>query len=42
MKVFHGLTEFAAAQGSQLGPSDWPEISQGRVNLFADAADDHQ
>jgi acyl dehydratase len=42
MKVFNDLTEFAAALGSQLGPTDWLEISQDRVNLFADATDDHQ
>lgn len=42
MKVFEDLNEFAAAQGSQLGPTEWMEISQDRVNLFADATDDHQ
>lgn len=42
MKVFNDLHEFAAAEGSQLGPTDWLEISQDRVNLFADATDDHQ
>ena len=42
MKVFKDLNEFAAAQGSQLGPTEWMEISQDRVNLFADATDDHQ
>lgn len=42
MKVFHDLTEFAAALGSQLGPTEWMEIEQDRVNLFADATDDHQ
>ena len=42
MKVFNDLSEFAAAQGSQLGPTEWMEISQDRVNLFADATDDHQ
>jgi acyl dehydratase len=42
VKVFEGLGEFAAAQGSQFGPTDWLEISQDRVNLFADATDDHQ
>lgn len=42
MKVFNDLTEFAAAHGSQLGPTEWVEISQDRVNLFADATDDHQ
>jgi acyl dehydratase len=42
VKVFKDLSEFTAAEGSQLGPTDWLEISQDRVNLFADATDDHQ
>jgi acyl dehydratase len=42
VKVFNDLNEFAAAQGSQLGPTEWLEISQDRVNLFAHATDDHQ
>ena len=32
----------AGLVGSELGVSDWLEISQARVNLFADATDDHQ
>lgn len=42
MKVFQDLTEFAAARGSQLGPTEWLRIDQDRVNLFAEATDDHQ
>ena len=42
MKTFSGLDEFVAAQGSQLGPTEWMEITQDRVNLFADATEDHQ
>ena len=42
MKLFNGLDEFVAAQGTQLGPTEWLEITQDRVNLFADATDDHQ
>lgn len=42
MQTFSGLDEFAAAEGSSLGPTDWLEITQDRVNLFADATDDHQ
>jgi acyl dehydratase len=42
VKVFENLGEFAAAQGSQFGPTEWIKISQDRVNLFADATDDHQ
>jgi acyl dehydratase len=42
VRKFSGLDEFVAAQGSQLGPTEWLEITQDRVNLFADATDDHQ
>lgn len=42
LKVFSGLDELAAAVGSELGPTDWMEVTQDRVNLFADATDDHQ
>ncbi len=42
MKKFAGLDEFIAAEGTQLGPTQWLEITQDRVNLFADATDDHQ
>jgi acyl dehydratase len=30
------------AIGTTLGPTDWVEITQDRVNKFADATDDHQ
>jgi acyl dehydratase len=42
VKVFGNLGEFAAAQGSQFGPTEWIKIGQDRINLFADATDDHQ
>lgn len=42
MKVFEDLNEFSAALGTQLGPTEWLEITQDRVALFADATDDHQ
>ncbi|MCV7154608.1 MaoC family dehydratase [Mycolicibacterium pyrenivorans] len=42
MKKFNDLAEFVAAEGTQLGPTEWLEVSQDRVNLFADATDDHQ
>ena len=28
--------------GTELGTSDWVEIDQARIDLFADATDDHQ
>lgn len=42
MKTFNGLDELAAAEGTSFGPTEWLEITQDRVNLFADATDDHQ
>ncbi len=42
MKKFSGLDELVAAQGAELGPTDWLEVTQDRVNVFADATDDHQ
>jgi acyl dehydratase len=34
--------DVAGLAGSDLGYTDWLEITQDRVNLFADAVDDHQ
>ncbi|HVV24918.1 MAG TPA: MaoC family dehydratase [Pseudonocardiaceae bacterium] len=42
MRVFSDLAEFVAAKGEHLGYSDWHEITQEQVNLFADATGDHQ
>ena len=42
MRVFENLDEYAAAVGEELGVSDWFELDQERVNLFADATGDHQ
>lgn len=39
---FASVDEMRDAVGSHLGYSDWWEISQDRVNRFADATDDHQ
>ncbi|MBX3312730.1 MAG: MaoC family dehydratase [Actinobacteria bacterium] len=40
--TFHGVDEVTAAVGRHLGYSDWTEITQEQVNLFADATGDHQ
>jgi acyl dehydratase len=42
VKTFSGLGELAAAEGTELGPTEWLQVTQDRVNLFADATDDHQ
>src|SRR5688500_86568 len=36
------IAEFKDRVGEQLGPSDWMEVTQDQVNLFADATGDHQ
>jgi acyl dehydratase len=38
----HGLDELKALAGTDLGRTDWLEITQERVDTFADATDDHQ
>lgn len=40
--IINGIDELKAAVGTHLGYSDWLEITQERVNLFADATGDHQ
>ncbi|TMR25163.1 MaoC family dehydratase [Nonomuraea turkmeniaca] len=40
--VANGLTELKALAGQELGHSRWLEITQDRVNTFADATNDHQ
>ena len=42
VRTFTDLDQLAAAVGEELGTSDWIEVDQDRVNLFADATDDHQ
>ena len=40
--VFENAEAILAAIGQKLGSSEWLTITQERVNLFADATDDHQ
>jgi acyl dehydratase len=42
MRIFASIDELAAAVGETLGPGPWERIEQSRVDLFADATDDHQ
>ncbi|MFJ3585479.1 MaoC family dehydratase [Streptomyces sp. NPDC090127] len=41
-RIFTSAEELRAAVGEQLGHSDWLEIEQKRIDLFADATGDHQ
>jgi acyl dehydratase len=40
--VFAHPSDLLSAAGQQLGHTDWLQIEQARINLFADATGDHQ
>ena len=42
MKTFETLADLAACVGQDVAITEWVEISQQQVNLFADATGDHQ
>jgi len=42
MRELNGIDEVKAAEGSELGTSDWREITQEDVQAFADVTGDHQ
>ncbi|MGF7160473.1 acyl dehydratase [Rhodoligotrophos appendicifer] len=42
MRIYSSLAELAADEGCEIGVSQWLEITQDRINRFADATNDHQ
>jgi acyl dehydratase len=40
--IANGLDELKALAGTDLGHTGWRQVTQERVNTFADATDDHQ
>src|ERR1044072_2885440 len=42
MRTITGLDELRAAEGEELGASDWREVTQDDINDFADVTVDHQ
>lgn len=42
MRVFESLAELAACVGEEVAVSDWVEVSQQRIDAFAEATGDHQ
>jgi acyl dehydratase len=42
VRSFTDVDQLAAAVGEELGTSAWFEVTQERVDQFADATDDHQ
>ena len=41
-RIFTSADELRAAVGEQLGYTDWLEVDQKRIDLFAEATGDHQ
>jgi acyl dehydratase len=42
MRVFNGFDDIKSAVGTEVGASDWIEVTQDRINRFADATCDEQ
>jgi acyl dehydratase len=42
MRIFSDFDEFKAAVGTEIGASEWIDITQERINLFAQATCDDQ
>jgi len=42
MRVFKDFNEIKAAVGSEIGVSDWSEVTQEQIDRFADATGDDQ
>src|SRR4051812_42749437 len=42
MRIFGTLAELAQQVGQEVAVSDWLEVTQSQVNLFAQATGDHQ
>jgi acyl dehydratase len=42
MRIFSNFDEIRTAVGTEIGVSDWVEVSQARINQFAEATCDEQ
>ncbi len=42
MRVFDTMAQMKSCVGQEIAVSDWLEMTQDRVNVFADATGDHQ
>ncbi|WP_349829056.1 MaoC family dehydratase [Brevibacterium litoralis] len=42
VRVINGAAELETLVGQELGASEWTQITQEQINLFADATGDHQ
>jgi len=41
-RIISGIEELKTLVGEEIGASDWVEVTQSRINAFADATEDHQ
>jgi len=41
-RTINGIAELQTLVGEEIGASDWFEVTQSRINAFADATEDHQ
>ncbi|HEY7547120.1 MAG TPA: MaoC family dehydratase [Blastocatellia bacterium] len=42
LKIIEGIEELKKLVGQEIGTSDWIEVTQSRIDEFADATGDHQ
>lgn len=42
MRIFSNFDEIKSAVGTEIGVSDWIEVTQDRINQFAEATCDEQ
>ena len=42
MRIFNDFNEIKSAVGTEIGVSDWIEVTQDRINKFAEATCDEQ
>ena len=42
VRVLRSREDIEAAVGAELGPTEWLEITQGRIDTFAESTGDHQ
>jgi acyl dehydratase len=42
MRIFNGFEDLRAAVGTEIGVSDWIEVTQERISAFAEATCDEQ
>ena len=41
-RIIEGIEQLKSLVGQEVSASDWFEVTQARINAFADATDDHQ